>query len=211
MPAIDLTGLRISSPCPADDDVLVQTDRGYSCSACQREVVDVSRHTQAEVRAIFAHAEATGQRVCVELLVRSGDGAVLYADGHLVARRAEPRQKRVLPMLAASLALAACTPREETKPDTTSDAASSALVAPSVALAPSAPSAPTVPSTAPSTVALATSASSEPIARDGGCAESQAEPASSNKAKAKANVPPHHQQLRGGPMLLEPHNGPKEL
>ena len=174
----------------------------------------MSRHTQAEVRAIFAHAEATGERVCVELLVRSGDGAVLYADGHLVARRAEPRQKRVLPMLAASFALAACMPREETKPDTTSDAASSALVAPSVALAPSAPLAPlapTVPSTAPSTVALATSASSEPIARDGGCAESQAEPASSNKAKAKAKVPPHHQQLRGGPTLFQPHGAPKEL
>lgn len=116
MGLVDLRRLRVVSPCEAGEGDLVRGPRSAQCRLCEREVIDVAAHTQDEVRRLADEARARGERLCGELVVRSRDGAVLFADGYVVPapRAADPRA--VAFVAAASVAVLACTPAAEPVP-----------------------------------------------------------------------------------------------
>lgn len=139
MALVDLRSLRVVSPCDAGEDELVRGPRSAQCRLCEREVIDVAAHTQDEVRRVADEARARGERLCGELVVRSRDGAVLFADGYVVPapRASDPRG--VALVAAASVAVLACTPAAEPVP---------VLVAPPPVV-PSLPRAPVPPAPLP--------------------------------------------------------------
>ena len=52
----------IPEPCPVNSSALAPTPAGWHCAACQTEVIDFTRLSEAEVLAYLA--ERRGQRVC---------------------------------------------------------------------------------------------------------------------------------------------------
>lgn len=102
-------------------------------------MIDVSAHTQDEVRRLADEARARGERLCGELVVRSCDGAVLFADGYVVPAPKASDPRAVAFVAAASVAVLACTPAVEPVP---------VLVAPPP-VAPSLPRAPVHPAALP--------------------------------------------------------------
>lgn len=59
--------ISISKPCHKDWDAMMPVTSGRHCAACQTDVVDFTRMTDAEVLAFMA--ERHGQRVCGRTLV----------------------------------------------------------------------------------------------------------------------------------------------
>ncbi|MFO0639790.1 MAG: hypothetical protein U0183_11310 [Polyangiaceae bacterium] len=116
MVLVDLRRLRVLSPCDAGEDDLVRGPRSAQCRLCERAVVDVAAHTQDEVRRLADEARARGERLCGELVVRSRDGAVLFADGYVVPGPTVNGGRAVAFVAAASVAVLACTPAAEPVP-----------------------------------------------------------------------------------------------
>lgn len=138
--------LRIASPCHEDSASMTPSasGRGLYCGACERDVHAVAELTRAEVEALV-RANAGG-RLCLELMVRNADGAIVVADGYVQPTRIAPR--RALPILAvaASMTMAACTPSSALRPDEpvvlVPPPASPATTAPTLLAAPLPPTSP---------------------------------------------------------------------
>jgi hypothetical protein len=94
--------LRVRTPCDVPSDQLVDAREGSYCLSCEKIVHDLSRLTFDEAADLFAEARRQGARVCADMLVRSTDGAVLFADGYALP----PSSKRRLPLAANALAAA---------------------------------------------------------------------------------------------------------
>lgn len=123
--------------------------RGLYCHACASDVHVVAEMTRSEVAALVAGVP-DGERLCLELMVRDVDGAIVVADGYV--RSAHVSKGRALPLLAvaASMTMAACATSSGPHsgenvvlvPPPPSPGAA-APVAPALLAAPSTPSAPT--------------------------------------------------------------------
>lgn len=87
--------------CPAGDEHMTPSDQGAFCKLCEREVVDVSGMTEAEV--LTLRDERGG--LCISAMVRTSDRSVLL-------RPEAERGRRTLPIVGAlgALALVACAP-----------------------------------------------------------------------------------------------------
>ncbi|MBL9109894.1 MAG: hypothetical protein JNM74_11505, partial [Myxococcales bacterium] len=116
MALVDLRRLRVVSPCDAGEGDLVRGPRSAQCRLCERAVVDVAAHTQEEMGRLADEARARGERLCGELVVRSRDGAVLFADGYVVPGPTASGSRAVAFVAAASVAVLACTPAAEPVP-----------------------------------------------------------------------------------------------
>lgn len=101
--------LPILEPCRADWDAMEPRGRARFCRECGIEVIDVSAYTEAEACEL-ARRPRSG-RVCMSYVVRA-DGTLRLADTPDVPVRSLFRKGRTL-VMAASLALSACTPGEE--------------------------------------------------------------------------------------------------
>jgi hypothetical protein len=74
-------------------------------------VIDVAAHTREEVRRLCDEASGRGERLCGELVVRSRDGGILFADGYVVPEaRGAIDPTAIALVAAASVAAFACTP-----------------------------------------------------------------------------------------------------
>jgi len=142
--------LRITRPCHEDESSMTPSPsgRGLYCHACASDVHVVAEMTRSEVAALVAGVP-DGERLCLELMVRDVDGAIVVADGYV--RSAHVSKGRALPLLAvaASMTMAACAtssgPRSGENvvlvPPPPSPG-TGAPVAPALLAAPSTPSAP---------------------------------------------------------------------
>lgn len=105
--------LRVRNPCRVGyANLAPETERSRHCERCDQSVVDVSKLSRREVEALL-EARERGARLCVHLLVREDDGAILLADGHaLPPGRPVGRPGRSLALAAGTAALVACTKPE---------------------------------------------------------------------------------------------------
>ena len=74
---IQLSNLRIASPCPADWNKMVGDERVRHCSECNLSVYNLSAMTERQVQELIAGSR--GNRLCARLY-RRGDGTVLTQD-----------------------------------------------------------------------------------------------------------------------------------
>ncbi|MGB8130201.1 MAG: carboxypeptidase-like regulatory domain-containing protein [Candidatus Angelobacter sp.] len=75
--SIDLSNLRIASPCPADWKKMVGDERVRHCSECNLNVYNLSAMTERQVQELIAASR--GKRLCTRLY-RRVDGTVLTQD-----------------------------------------------------------------------------------------------------------------------------------
>lgn len=64
-----LDRLKVGSACEAAWEGMTEGERGRFCPACQRDVLDFERMTEAEIR---GHIEASGGKLCARLTRRAG-------------------------------------------------------------------------------------------------------------------------------------------
>jgi hypothetical protein len=195
--------LRIENPCRVGYANLdPETERSRHCAHCDQSVVDVSKLSRREVEALI-EARERGTRLCVHLLVREDDGAILLADGYaLPPGRPAGRAGRSLALAAGTAALVACT-----KPEPGTTVAIPVAVAqpePPTAAAPPSPAtpdeppAPSPPSEPPA--ALPPSDPPAPVTPPTALAPPRAAPAP-KRAPAphgKAKAPAKHIEIDGG-------------
>jgi hypothetical protein len=74
---INLTNLRIASPCPADWSKMVGDERMRHCAECNLNVYNLSAMTERQVQQLIAGSG--GNRLCTRLF-RRADGTVLTQD-----------------------------------------------------------------------------------------------------------------------------------
>ena len=74
---IQLSNLRIASPCPADWNKMVGDERVRHCSECNLSVYNLSAMTERQVQELIAGSR--GNRLCARLY-RRADGTVLTQD-----------------------------------------------------------------------------------------------------------------------------------
>ena len=75
--SIDLSNLRIASPCPADWEKMVGDERMRHCVECNLNVYNLSAMTERQVQELIAASR--GKRLCTRLYLRV-DGTVLTQD-----------------------------------------------------------------------------------------------------------------------------------
>lgn len=71
-----LDHIRIASPCPADWDQMIGTDRRRYCGECRLNVYNLSGMTREEAERLLHHAEG---RLCVRYF-RRADGSIITKD-----------------------------------------------------------------------------------------------------------------------------------
>ncbi len=74
---INLTDIRIASPCPAEWSKMTGDDRVRHCAECHLNVYNLSAMTEREVKNLLAANQ--GQRLCTRFY-RRADGTVLTQD-----------------------------------------------------------------------------------------------------------------------------------
>ena len=74
---LDLSSIRIASPCPADWEKMVGDERMRHCAECNLNVYNLSAMTERQVQTLIA--ERSGQRLCTRFY-RRADGTVLTQD-----------------------------------------------------------------------------------------------------------------------------------
>lgn len=197
--------LGVRAPCEVSNDELVTAREGYYCRSCDKVVHELSRLTFDEAADLFAKARGQGARVCADMLVRTTDGAVLFADGYALSASS----KRRLPLAANALAaagammLAACA---ETPQTVVPELPAPPLASPAPHSA--TPIEPVAPPAEPRFAAPPPGASASPEEREAEPETSTSAPTpqpvspavAKGHAPAKANPKgkkPDHQQMRG--------------
>jgi hypothetical protein len=74
---INLTNIRIASPCPADWGKMVGDERVRHCGECNLNVYNLSAMTEGQVKKLIA--DSRGKRLCAQFY-RRADGTVLTQD-----------------------------------------------------------------------------------------------------------------------------------
>src|ERR1051326_7971348 len=75
--SIQLSNLRIASPCPADWNKMVGDERVRHCAECNLNVYNLSAMTGGQVQELIARSR--GNRLCARLY-RRADGTVVTQD-----------------------------------------------------------------------------------------------------------------------------------
>ncbi len=98
--------IRVGKPCRVDWAAMTPKDRGRFCADCKKVVHELAKMTEAEARTLLAGADGA---VCVRY-VYDARGKVFFADSprDLVPSTLLVRAKRAALMVAAPLAIAAC-------------------------------------------------------------------------------------------------------
>lgn len=110
LPLVDR--LRVRTPCDVGwDNMDGRDDLGGDrhCARCDLTVHDVSAMTRAEVETLL-EARERGERVCLHLVVRESDHAVLVADGYVERARRAPPSRMIAAAVATATAMTACSP-----------------------------------------------------------------------------------------------------
>ena len=74
---INLTNIRIASPCPADWEKMVGDERVRHCAECNLNVYNLSAMTERQVQELIAGSR--GKRLCTRFY-RRADGTILTQD-----------------------------------------------------------------------------------------------------------------------------------
>ncbi len=178
---------------------LSPSGRGLYCHACASDVHVVAEMTRSEVAALVAGVP-DGERLCLELMVRDVDGAIVVADGYV--RSAHVSKGRALPLLAvaASMTMAACATSSGPRPEE-----NVVLVPPPASPGAGAPVAPALLA-APSTPSGAPTQAAAPVDDPGPATDPHADPTpASTRTSAGAPVHPprppvrsNHTMTKGG-------------
>jgi hypothetical protein len=83
--------------------------RDRHCARCDLTVHDVSSMTRAEVETLL-EARERGERVCLHLVVRESDRAVLVADGYVERELRPPPSRMIAAALAATMTACSSAP-----------------------------------------------------------------------------------------------------
>lgn len=101
--------LRVRTPCDVGWDAMDDLGTHRHCARCDLTVHDVSAMTRAEVETLL-EARERGERVCLHLVVRESDHAVLVADGYVERTRRPPPSRMIAAAVATATAMTACSP-----------------------------------------------------------------------------------------------------
>jgi len=94
-----LSHVRVASPCTADWDSMIGSDRARFCSQCELNVFNLSAMTRAEAERLIANAET---RLCLRFY-RRPDGSIITQDCPVGLRRLKLRASRIRKAVAAAL------------------------------------------------------------------------------------------------------------
>lgn len=101
--------LRVRTPCDVGWDAMEDLGTHRHCARCDLTVHDVSAMTRAEVETLL-EARERGERVCLHLVVRQSDRAVLVADGYVERPLRTPPSRMIAAAVATATAMTACSP-----------------------------------------------------------------------------------------------------
>jgi Carboxypeptidase regulatory-like domain len=107
---LDLSSIRIASPCPADWEKMVGDERVRHCAECNLNVYNLSALTEREARQLLEGNN--GNRVCLRLY-RRADGTIITQDcpwGFRALRRRAGRLASALFSAALSVSVARAKP-----------------------------------------------------------------------------------------------------
>jgi hypothetical protein len=86
-----LSNVKVASPCPADWDKMIGSDRVRFCGQCQLNVFNLSAMTRDQAESVIAGAEG---RLCVRFYRRK-DGSILTQDCPVGLRAIRQRATRI--------------------------------------------------------------------------------------------------------------------
>ena len=199
LPLVDR--LRVRTPCDVgwdNMDALDDLGGDRHCARCDLTVHDVSAMTRAEVETLL-EARERGERVCLHLVVRESDHAVLVADGYVERPRRAPPSRMIAAAVATATAMTACSPSAPVAPH--ADIAIAPVEnAPAPIETPTPPSPPPVAPSIPDEPAEVAPPIAPPVARPVIPVKPHAPKEISSPAKTNAPVkapPPQHVLMDG--------------
>ena len=95
----NLNDVRVASPCPAEWDGMIGTDRVRFCGQCQLSVYNLSSMSRREAESLIARTEG---RLCVRFYRRK-DGSIITQDCPVGLRALKRRAQRIKRAVASSL------------------------------------------------------------------------------------------------------------
>jgi len=95
----NLNDVRVASPCPAEWDGMIGTDRVRFCGQCQLSVYNLSSMSRREAESLIARTEG---RLCVRFYRRK-DGSIITRDCPVGLRALKRRAQRIKRAVASSL------------------------------------------------------------------------------------------------------------
>lgn len=99
---LDLSRIRIASPCSADWNSMVGDERSRFCGGCRKNVYDLSSMTESDARDLVAEKEGA---LCIRLR-RRADGTVISGDCPVGWRRLRVVRRRFAAAVAGLFGLA---------------------------------------------------------------------------------------------------------
>jgi hypothetical protein len=97
---INLTNIRIASPCPADWNKMVGDERVRHCAECNLNVYNLSAMTERQIQELIA--DNRGKRLCARFY-RRADGTVLMQDCPWSLRTLKRRASRVASAIVSAV------------------------------------------------------------------------------------------------------------
>ncbi len=95
----NLNNVRVATPCPAEWDGMIGTDRVRFCGQCQLNVYNMSSMSRREAESLIARTEG---RLCVRFYRRK-DGSIITQDCPVGLRALKRRAQRIKRAVASSL------------------------------------------------------------------------------------------------------------
>ena len=118
---LDLSSIRIASPCPADWNKMVGNERVRHCAECNLNVYNLSAMTERQTRQLLEGN--SGKRVCLRLY-RRADGTIITQDcpwGFRALKRRATRFASALFSAVLSVAIAKAQPVQQQNPQPTQE------------------------------------------------------------------------------------------
>src|SRR6266571_2563781 len=95
----NLNNVQVATPCPAEWEVMIGTERVRFCGQCQLNVYDLSSMSRREAESLIARTEG---RLCVRFY-RRRDGSIITQDCPVGLRALKRRAQRIKRAVASSL------------------------------------------------------------------------------------------------------------
>ena len=97
---INLTNIRVASPCPADWEKMIGNERIRHCADCNLNVYNLSAMTERQVQELIE--DSRGKRLCTRFY-RRADGTVLTKDCPWNLRALRRRASRTAAVIMATM------------------------------------------------------------------------------------------------------------
>ena len=95
----NLNNVQVATPCPAEWEVMIGTERVRFCGQCQLNVYNLSSMSRREAESLIARTEG---RLCVRFYRRK-DGSIITQDCPVGLRALKRRAQRIKRAVASSL------------------------------------------------------------------------------------------------------------